>query len=410
MQDVLTASYNAILTDDRPINVQSVALPHRAQPLSESSAPHIGAVGVDSMDIHFAEQGASTADKVHEREEFRQLVDDIRDLPETQRTALVLREMDALSYEQIAEAMETTVSSVKSLLVRARVSLTEAAEARLLTCEEVREELAEVAEGLQPQALPARSAAICAAAGRLRQVFHGADAAHQSRTRGAGSQSARWRCFTSSCSSPTLVATRRVRVQATGAAATGAAGATGATGGGGERDRSDDRRGRDGRDAAGAWQAAAVSGTAGGALGSSGRSDLGGRRRAWRARPPPASRRPRSSPPAACRSASHTTHHRSLPVAERYRRGGADPLRACTPSGRPQPSLTIATAYKLRASPTQGSASRGDRRRTEGRQQQDCSCRRHDRQDAPAPTKASNGSRRFRPIVKKTVAGRYAEP
>ena len=74
---------------------------------------------------------------------------DVQDLPETQRTALLLREIDALSYEQIAEAMETTIPSVKSLLVRARVSLAEAAEARLLTCEEVREELGEVAEGLR---------------------------------------------------------------------------------------------------------------------------------------------------------------------------------------------------------------------------------------------------------------------
>src|SRR5438270_4814877 len=45
--------------------------------------------------------------------------------------------------------METTVPSVKSLLVRARVSLAEAAEARLLSCEEVRLELGEVAEGLR---------------------------------------------------------------------------------------------------------------------------------------------------------------------------------------------------------------------------------------------------------------------
>ena len=45
--------------------------------------------------------------------------------------------------------METTVPSVKSLLVRARVSLAEAAEARLLSCEEVRQELGEVAEGLR---------------------------------------------------------------------------------------------------------------------------------------------------------------------------------------------------------------------------------------------------------------------
>src|SRR4029078_10170053 len=93
--------------------------------------------------------GTSTADRVHRREEVRQLVGDVQELPETQRTALLLREIDALSYEQIAEAMETTVPSVKSLLVRARMSLAEAAEARQLTCEDVREQLAEVAEGLR---------------------------------------------------------------------------------------------------------------------------------------------------------------------------------------------------------------------------------------------------------------------
>jgi hypothetical protein len=120
-------------------------------------------VGVDSMDIHLSEHGTTTADKVHEREEFRMLVGDIQSLPETQRTALVLREMDALSYEQIAEAMETTVPSVKSLLVRARVSLAEAAQARMLTCEEVRVELGEVAEGLRrrPGALVRRHLRTC---------------------------------------------------------------------------------------------------------------------------------------------------------------------------------------------------------------------------------------------------------
>src|SRR5207248_1655137 len=66
----------------------------------------------------------------------------------------VLQEMDALSYEQIAEAMETTVPSIKSLLVRARVSLAEAAEARLLSCDEVRIELGEVAEGLRRRPTP----------------------------------------------------------------------------------------------------------------------------------------------------------------------------------------------------------------------------------------------------------------
>src|ERR671927_513701 len=87
---------------------------------------------------------------------FRQIVADVQDLPETQRTALLLREIDALSYDDIAQAMDTTVPSVKSLLVRARVSLAEAAEARLLTCDEVRLELGQVAEGLTRTTAPVR--------------------------------------------------------------------------------------------------------------------------------------------------------------------------------------------------------------------------------------------------------------
>src|SRR4029079_1424580 len=67
------------------------------------------AIGVDSMDVHLAEHGTTTAHKVHKREEFRQLVGDVQELPETQRTALLLREIDALSYDQIADVMETTV-------------------------------------------------------------------------------------------------------------------------------------------------------------------------------------------------------------------------------------------------------------------------------------------------------------
>src|ERR1700733_10108649 len=162
MQEVMTAAFNAILADDRPINVRPW-LYRIARNRSLNHLRRIQAIGVDSMDMHFSEYGASTADKVHEREEFRQLVGDIQNLPETQKTALVLREMDNLSYEQIAEAMETTVPSVKSLLVRARVSLAEAAEARMLTCDDVRVELGEVAEGLRrrPGALVRRHLRTC---------------------------------------------------------------------------------------------------------------------------------------------------------------------------------------------------------------------------------------------------------
>src|SRR5271163_2813871 len=155
LQEVFAAAYNAVLADERDINVR----PWLYRIARNRSLNHLrrnSAIGVDSMDVHFAEHGLSTGDRVIRRESFRELLADVQLLPETQRTALLLREMDALSYEQIADAMETTVPSVKSLLVRARISLAEAAEARKLSCAEVRLELGEVAEGLSKLSSPAR--------------------------------------------------------------------------------------------------------------------------------------------------------------------------------------------------------------------------------------------------------------
>jgi RNA polymerase sigma factor (sigma-70 family) len=155
LQEVFTAAFNAVLADEREINVRPW-LYRIARNRSLNHLRRASAIGVDSMDVHYADNGLSTGERVLKRESFRQLLGDVKELPETQRTALLLREIDALSYEQIADAMETTVPSVKSLLVRARISLAEAAEARQLSCEEVRLQLGEVAEGLTKLSAPAR--------------------------------------------------------------------------------------------------------------------------------------------------------------------------------------------------------------------------------------------------------------
>jgi RNA polymerase sigma factor (sigma-70 family) len=155
LQEVFAAAFNAVLADERDINVRPW-LYRIARNRSLNHLRRASAIGVDSMDVHFADGGISTGDKVMRRESFRELIDDVHQLPETQRTALLLREIDALSYDQIALAMDTTVPSVKSLLVRARISLAEAAEARKLSCDDVRLELGGVAEGLAKLSTPAR--------------------------------------------------------------------------------------------------------------------------------------------------------------------------------------------------------------------------------------------------------------
>jgi RNA polymerase sigma factor (sigma-70 family) len=155
LQEVFVNAYRAMLADEREINLRpwlyriarNRCLNHLRKPTADAQ---------ESMDMVPAVEASSTAEKAHNREEFRQLLGDVKKLPETQRSALLLREMDALSYEEIAAAMETTVPSVKSLLVRARISLAEASQARLLTCGEVHVELSEAAEGLRKVSAPVR--------------------------------------------------------------------------------------------------------------------------------------------------------------------------------------------------------------------------------------------------------------
>ena len=155
LQEVWAAAHNAILADQREINVRpwlyriarNRCLNHLRRPTAD---------GTDTMDEHVYGHGVTAADIVHKRADVRHLLEDVQKLPESQRTALLLREIDALSYDQISEAMETTIPSVKSLLVRARMSLAEAAESRRLSCDAVRQELAEIAEGLRKASPPVR--------------------------------------------------------------------------------------------------------------------------------------------------------------------------------------------------------------------------------------------------------------
>ena len=147
LQEVFAAAFNAMIADERPLNVRpwlyriarNRCLNHLRKPTAD---------GQDTMDTHPHMNGVTTLERVQNREEFRNLLEDVSHLPETQRSALLLREIDAMSYEEIAQAMDTTVPGVKSLLVRARIALAESSQARQLTCDEVRLQLAEAAEGL----------------------------------------------------------------------------------------------------------------------------------------------------------------------------------------------------------------------------------------------------------------------
>jgi RNA polymerase sigma-70 factor (ECF subfamily) len=58
------------------------------------------------------------------QEEFRDRVEaELRQVPEPYRTTVILRDIEELSYEEIAEVMETSLGTVKSRLMRGRDAL-----------------------------------------------------------------------------------------------------------------------------------------------------------------------------------------------------------------------------------------------------------------------------------------------
>ena len=128
VQDVFASAHRAMLRDERPIHVKAWLYQiARNRCLNHLRRPQHA--GVNSMDV-FESAVSSAAETAGARADLRQLVADVQELPETQRTALVLREMEALSYDQIAAVMDKSVPAVKSLLVRARVALAEKATQR----------------------------------------------------------------------------------------------------------------------------------------------------------------------------------------------------------------------------------------------------------------------------------------
>jgi RNA polymerase sigma factor (sigma-70 family) len=87
------------------------------------------------------------AEQVERRGELRELLRDIRELPEHQRAALLLSEASGLSHSEIANVLGCEGPKVKALVFRARSGLIQRRVARETPCEEIREQLADLRGG-----------------------------------------------------------------------------------------------------------------------------------------------------------------------------------------------------------------------------------------------------------------------
>ena len=113
-------------------------------------------------------------DEADRRESLRRLIADVRRLPEQQRSALLMRELGGMSYADMAGALGVTVPAVKSLLVRARLALGQALEARDAACSDIREGLILSHDrGLRPNAVARRHMRDCAGCREFRHQLRG---------------------------------------------------------------------------------------------------------------------------------------------------------------------------------------------------------------------------------------------
>ncbi len=139
LQDVFIRAYGALRADNRPLTLRAwlYRVAHN-RCIDQLRKPQQNVVelfdNVRSPD--------DPLDEIQRRDDLRRLIADVRRLPEQQRSALLMREMEGLSYAELAGALEVTVPAVKSLLVRARMGLVEAQTARDTSCADIRADLA----------------------------------------------------------------------------------------------------------------------------------------------------------------------------------------------------------------------------------------------------------------------------
>jgi RNA polymerase sigma factor (sigma-70 family) len=81
------------------------------------------------------------------KDELASVIAGIRELPESQRTALLMRELAGHSYREIADLLESDEDAVRGLIARARVGLRQYREATELPCATARAAIASEPDG-----------------------------------------------------------------------------------------------------------------------------------------------------------------------------------------------------------------------------------------------------------------------
>jgi RNA polymerase sigma factor (sigma-70 family) len=172
LQDIFVRAYAGLRANDRELALRAwlYRVAHN-RCIDELRRPALPPPEVMELLRSPAHDPITEADQ---RESLRRLIADVRRLPDQQRSALLMRELGGMSYADMAGALGVTVPAVKSLLVRARLALGQALEARDTACSEIREELIGAHDrGLRPNATARRHMRDCAGCREFRHDLRG---------------------------------------------------------------------------------------------------------------------------------------------------------------------------------------------------------------------------------------------
>ena len=185
LQDVFLRAYTSLRVSDNPVSLRAwlyrVAHNRCIDHLRKPLPPAIDLFETSRRPLH------DPTVEAERREDLRRLIEDVRRLPEQQRSALLMREMDGLSYAELSEALGVSLQAVKSLLVRARIGLVEAIEARDTDCAEIRTGLADSFDrGVRASGLARKHLRDCPACSEYRSQLRGVRAGLSALSPGPG--------------------------------------------------------------------------------------------------------------------------------------------------------------------------------------------------------------------------------
>jgi RNA polymerase sigma factor (sigma-70 family) len=140
VQEIFVRAYAGLRTNRRDLALRAwlYRIAHN-RCVDELRRPH--ALAVEDVEDLGEAPHSDPHTRVEQREMLRRLIADVQRLPEQQRSALLMRELAGMPYADLSGALGVSVPAVKSLLVRARVGLVQASEARDTACASIREDL-----------------------------------------------------------------------------------------------------------------------------------------------------------------------------------------------------------------------------------------------------------------------------